>query len=49
MYLIFLPKFGNFYMEIDVLNLDEIRFALIPDILLQYTLIYSFEQIFVIG
>lgn len=36
-------------MEVGVLNLDENLICMIPEILLQYTLIYSFGQIFVIG
>lgn len=30
-------------MEVDVLNLDENVICMTPDILLQYTSIYSFE------
>lgn len=47
--LIFFPKFGNCYREVDVLNLDENLICMIPEILLKYTLIYSFGQTFVIG
>lgn len=36
-------------MEVDVCNLDENLIFMFPEILLQYTLIYSFGQILIIG
>lgn len=45
----FFSEFGNWYMEIDVFNLDESLICMIPESVLKYTLIYSFEQIFDTG
>lgn len=48
-YLRFFPEFGNFCMEVDLLNLDENLICVIPESVLKYTSIYSFGQIFDIG
>lgn len=45
----FFLEFDNFYMEVDVLNLDENLICMIPESVLKYTLIYSFGQIFDMG